>query len=251
VSQVLTVTFSALSAVILLETESLPLASVALGIGMLARPNVVFLWPFLLGLYASLKSFTRSEFLRASLRPALLSLIPIGAAALGLMGYNFIRFGNPFEFGYRIMNVGAYLKADLDAYGQFNLHFLARNFETMFLSLPRWDAACGFLVPSALGMSIFLTTPALVLLVRARPASTWSWSAWISALLLLTPLLLYFNTGSAQFGYRFLMDLIVPLLALFALALGERVSTSAKLLIWLGVLVNYLGLLWFHAGVCQ
>lgn len=251
VSQILAVTFSLLAAVALLETGSLPLASAALGVAMLARPNVVFLWPFLLGLHGSLKSLDRTNFLRASLRPALLSLIPIGLVVAGLMFYNYIRFDNLLEFGYRTMNVGAYLKADLAAYGQFNLHFLPRNFDAMLLSLPRWDAACGFFVPDPLGMSVLLTTPALILLYRARPSWTWSGAAWISILLLLAPLLLYFNTGSAQFGYRFQLDLIVPILCLLALAFGERVSAAARLLIWAGVLVNYLGVLWFLAGVCR
>ncbi|MBI5935231.1 MAG: hypothetical protein HY867_16135 [Chloroflexi bacterium] len=251
VSQIVTVTFSLLSAVILLESGSLTLASIALGVGMLARPNVVFLWPFLMGLYAGIKDIGWINLLCASWRTALASMIPLGAAALALLAYNYVRFDNPLEFGYRAMNVGAYLKADLDAYGQFNLHFLPRNLQTMFLALPHWNAACGFFVPSPMGMSILLTTPALLLLTQARPTSTWSGLAWTSALLLLAPLMLYFNTGSAQFGYRFLMDLIVPLLALLALAMKERVTTPVQLLIWLGILVNYLGVLWFHAGVCQ
>ncbi len=149
------------------------------------------------------------------------------------------------------MNVGDYLKPALAAYGQFNFHFVMNNLTTMFFALPRWNPSCGFPAPDGNGMSILITTPALIFLYKARGKSLWVWFAWLSVLLLMLPLLLYFNNGSFQFGFRFLMDLIVPLLCLLAFGAGQRLSFGMRLLILVGVLVNYYGLLWFFIRLCK
>ncbi len=246
-SQVLTVTCAALAIYLLLETQALWAASLALSMGMLARPNIVLLWFFLLGIYIERKSINRANALQNLLRPLLLSALPLGLATGALLWYNGIRFGNPFDFGYRAMNAGGVLRFDLAAYGQFSPHFLPRNFKIAFLALPRWTPSCRCFAPSEDGMSIFVTTPALLWLYKARRNTAWVWSAWISSLLLLIPLMLYFNTGSAQFGYRFLMDLILPLLCLLALVPRRRLPAMMRLLILAGMLINYFGVVWFSA----
>jgi len=246
-SQVLTVTWAALAIYLLLETQALWAASLALSVGMLARPNIVLLWFFLLGIHVELKSINRANALQRLLRPWLFSMLPLGLAMAALLWYNGVRFGDPFDFGYRAMKAGSVLGFDLAAYGQFSLHFLPRNFKIAFLALPRWVSSCRCFAPSEDGMSIFVTTPVLLLLYKARKNTPWVWSAWISSLLLLLPLMLYFNTGSAQFGYRFLMDLILPLLCLLALVPRRGLPTTMRLLILAGVLINYFGVVWFSA----
>ncbi len=250
-SQIVTVAFAALAVLLLLETRSLVPGSFFLAIGMLARPTIVLLWPLLYALYFELNSLSSKDYIRLSIKPVLLSAIPVGLVVCGLLWYNFIRFDSPFDFGYQTMNVGEYLKPGLATYGQFNFHFILNNLKTIFFSLPLWNPSCGFPAPDGNGMSIFITTPALIFLYKARSKSLWVWSAWLSVLLLLLPLLLYFNNGSFQFGFRFLMDLIVPLLCLLALGAGQRLSFGMRLLILVGVLVNYYGLLWFFIDLCK
>lgn len=250
-SQIVTVTFAALAVFLLLETRSLALASLSLAIGMFARPTIALLWPLLYALYFELNSPAGKDFIRLSIKPVLFSALPIGLAISGLLWYNFIRFDSPFDFGYQTMNVGDYLKPDLAAYGQFSTHYIMDNLTTIFFSLPRLNPSCRFPAPDGNGMSIFITTPALIFLYQARGKSLWVWSAWLSVLLLILPLLLYFNNGSFQFGFRFLMDLIVPLLCLLAFGAGQRLSSGMRLLILAGVLVNYYGLLWFFIDLCK
>lgn len=249
-SQIVTVTFAALAVFLVLETRSLAFASFSLAIGMLARPTIVLLWLLLYALYLELNSLAIKDW-RLSIKPVLLSAIPIGFAISGLLWYNFIRFDTPFDFGYQTMNVGEYLKPDLAQYGQFNAHFILNNLKTIFIALPLWNPSCGFPAPDGNGMSIFITTPALIFLYRARRKSLWVWGAWLSVLLLILPLLFYFNNGSFQFGFRFLMDLIIPLLALLAFGAGERLSVPMRLFILVGVLVNYYGVLWFFIDLCK
>lgn len=69
---------------------------------------------------------------------------------------------------------------------------------------------------------------------------------WLAFLLLLVPLLLYYNTGWWQFGYRFSLDFMVPVMVLLALAAGKSLSGNYRLLIIAGVLVNLYGVFWWH-----
>ncbi len=69
--------------------------------------------------------------------------------------------------------------------------------------------------------------------------------AWAAATLLLIPLLTYYNTGWWQFGYRFSLDFMTPVLILLALAAGPRVGWKVRALILLGVVVNAWGTWWF------
>ena len=65
-------------------------------------------------------------------------------------------------------------------------------------------------------------------------------------MLLVTVLLLYYNTGWVQFGYRFSLDFMTPVLVLLAIGAGQRVSSPMRFLIILSVLVNLWGVWWFN-----
>ena len=55
---------------------------------------------------------------------------------------------------------------------------------------------------------------------------------------MLMVLLFYYNTGYFQFGNRFSLDFMIPVMALLAVAAGKRVSSLMRMLILLGVCVN-------------
>ncbi len=93
--------------------------------------------------------------------------MPIGLGALALLGYNVARFGDPFDFGYLTQNVAREVRADLHTYGQFSLHYVSRNLWAMWAAGPVIDKQ-GQLVPIIEGMSLLLTTPAIVYALNAR-----------------------------------------------------------------------------------
>jgi hypothetical protein len=251
VAQICTVTFVLLAAWAAAATGSPWLTGTALALAMLGRPTVLFTWPLLFGIAAA--QWTPSLFpLRAlpwrrALRWSLASALPMAGAVVALLVYNWARFGDPFDFGYLTENVASELAPNLRTYGQFNLHYLPKNFWAMWLAGPRWLAEENRWAPDPEGMSLLLTTPAIIYLARARGRSPIVWGGWLALILLMVPLLLYYNTGWWQFGYRFSLDFMTPLLVLLAVAADRQPTWAMRLLIVLGILVNGYGLLWWHS----
>jgi hypothetical protein len=175
-------------------------------------------------------------------------LAPALAAAIGLLWYNQARFGNPLEFGYALANVDPALAADLNKYGPFSLSYLARNAQIAFAGLPSFQPGPPFFTPDRLGMSVFLATPALIYLFRRLPAGLWAWGAWAGVLLVQGALLLYYNTGWQQFGYRFSLDYMVLALCLVAANAGRRVSPLLGGLIVLAWAIHLRGIIWWFRG---
>lgn len=247
VAQICTVTFVALAVWLAVERASPWLVGTALALALAARPNVIFTWPLLLGIAATHRTAHQQRFSWSWISQwALKTAVPIVLVLGALLFYNAARFGNSLDFGYLTANVADKLAPDLRRYGQFHLHYLPKNFWAMWLAGPQWDGERNFWLPDPEGMSLLLTTPALIYLVRARQRSWVVTGGWLAVGLLLIPLLLYYNTGWWQFGYRFSLDFMIPVMVLLALAAHTRVTWSMRTLILIGVLVNLYGVLWWH-----
>jgi hypothetical protein len=250
VAQICTVTFVALAVWAAAATGSPWWTGTALACALLARPNVLLTWPLLLGIAASHLTAEPSLSWRLPWRAlsgwSVRSAVPIALAVGLLLIYNAARFGHPLDFGYLNENVAEALAPSLQTYGQFNLRYLPKNVWAMWLAGPQWQAEQNFWQPNPEGMSLLLTTPALIYLVRARGRSLLIAGGWVALLLLMIPLLLYYNTGWWQFGYRFSLDFMVPVVVLLAVAAGTRISWPMRLLILAGIVVNAYGLYWWH-----
>ncbi len=248
ISRILALTFMLLAALLALRRKSPWLIGLAVGLSLWARPNMIFIWPFLLAVYWQGLIDDHQFSIRKLLTWVLANAIPICAAVAGLLYYNWLRFDNWFDFGYAAMNVSA--ESGVPQYGQFNLSFIPRNLYYMWLSLPLISESCKQrLIPNVQGISILLTTPPIIYIFRTLKKKVWVIGAW--AALLLQILLLSTHTGVAwEFGYRFLMDFIIPLMALIALGAGERVSRLLQGLIIAGIIVNLWGVLWYFGFWC-
>lgn len=252
VAQVSAVTFVALAVLLAVKGRSPWLVGLALGLAVAARPTVAFTWPLLLGIAAThlgvgvARQDVRQEW-PSLLRWAVRSAVPVALAVAALLVYNWARFADPLNFGYMTENVDRRFVADLHRYGQFNLHYLPRNLWALWLAGPLWDAQRNFWFPDPEGMSILLTTPAIIYLMRARGRSWLVIGGWLALILTAIPVLLYYNSGWQQFGYRFSLDFMVPVVVLLALAAGSRTSWPMRALIALGVVVNLYGVIWWLA----
>lgn len=249
ISRLLALTFMLLAVVLVLKRKSPWLVGLAIGLTVWARPNTVFIYPFLLGVrWQDLLDGQAFQFKK--LVPwAAATAVPVVAAVVCLLGYNQLRFGDWLDFGYATMNVGVNNEV-LKAYGQFNPAFIPFNLYYMWASLPYFSDSCfNRLVPNPQGISLLLTTPAMIYLLKSFRKTIWVAGAWAAVLLQVG--LLSLHTGSAwEFGYRFLLDFIIPVMALIAVGAGSRVSWLLRGLILAGVAVNLWGVLWYYDILC-
>jgi len=241
VSQTCTVTFLVLAAWLAVARGSALAAGCALALAMLGRPHVALCLPLLLGIAAQGRA---GSWKRWGMR----ATVPMIVSLAALMAYNVARFGNAFDFGYRGAEVHPTLVQNLATYGQFNLRYVPQNLWTMLLAMPVWVPEIGALLPNPEGMSLLVTTPALIYLVRARQKMPLVAGAWAAIGLLLVPLLTYYNTGWVQFGYRFSLDFMTPIMVLLAIGAGPRIPLPMRVLIVIGVAVNAWGVWWSGLG---
>jgi hypothetical protein len=234
----------ALAAALAAAGRSPVLVGGALALAMLARPNLVLGLPLLVGIAAQILAdagvrLRSREGLSRLARWTTLAALPLVAAGLALLAYNAARFGSPFDFGYTRQVLYDQHAAKLATLGWFNVRYVPENLFAMLLALPRWEA--GRLVPDWAGMSLLVTTPALILLPQARRPRPLVIGAWWAVALLLVPLLTYYNTGYKQFGYRFSLDFMTPVMLLLAIAVGKGLGATAGVLILAGIAVNAWG----------
>jgi hypothetical protein len=170
---------------------------------------------------------------------------PCVVVGCSLLVYNAVRFESPTEFGHSYLATGTI--ARIRDFGLFNLTFLSRNLTAAFTLLPSLDADYPYLHLSKHGMSLLLTSPALVWLLWPMRAHPLARGFALAAATVAVPIFFYQNTGWEQFGFRFSLDFMPYLVG--ALALGGRpINRAFKALIIVGVLVNAFGAVTFKRG---
>lgn len=168
---------------------------------------------------------------------------PCLVAGLLLLWYNYARFSDPMEFGHTYLAGGTIPR--IRDWGLFHPHFIERNLAAAFAVVPKVTDAAPYVKLSKHGMSLLLTTPALLWLLRSRGTGRLGWQVGLTTLVVVVPILLYQNTGWEQFGFRFLLDFLPWLIVL--LALGRfRLSGWFKAAVVVGILVNAVGAVTFQ-----
>lgn len=249
IERILALTFMLLAVCLSLKKYSPLVIGIAFGLSLWSRPNGVFLWPLLVGIYLQQSKEGGNLTFRAVIKWIFINAIPIIIAVYVLLYYNWIRFGNWFDFGYQNQNVGQNA-ANVISDGFFNMKVIPRNFTRMLLDLPIVDQSCRWIfVPNHLGMSIFFTTPILFYIFKGFRKTLFVFSVWL-ALILEILLLLMQNGITWEFGYSYILDIITPLMVLLSIGLGQKISTLMKVLIFLGIGINLWGLLWYFGFYC-
>ena len=160
-----------------------------------------------------------------------------------LFWYNAARFGDPFEFGHRLLAIA--WRPRIEKWGLFSFHYVGKNLGVMLSSLPYTGVPVAPFQISGHGLALWLTTPIYAWAVWPRRTSATFWAVALTAALVALPSLLYQNSGWFQFGYRFSNDYAVFLFAL--LALGKRRFGGAFFALALAaVLVNAFGAVSFQ-----
>jgi hypothetical protein len=182
------------------------------------------------------------------LRPLLLRgtlfALPILAIGGAAMAMNHARFHDPFVFGHEYLLIA--WRGRIETWGLFDYHYVPRNLAVFLGGLP-WFGPHGYLRISGHGLAIWVTTPALALVLWPRQRlDAGMRTLALAALLVCLWNLGYQNSGWLQFGYRFALDYMTALFVL--LAVGGRSVRSLPFLAALvfAIAVNLFGAITFQ-----
>ncbi len=222
------------------------------GAGFLTRATLLAALPY--WVWRSLPDAVR-ERLPADLGGALRAALPkLVMVALGFapafafaLWYNVVRFGNPFESGYGIAALPEFLEARR-ALGVFSLAHVSMNLEYFLVHLGQSIPTFPWFKPDGLGLSVLLTSPGLLMAVRADWRRRETIALGVTALLVLAPSILYYGGGWWQFGYRYALDCFPFVMALCAMAAARHgIGWGWRALILFGVVVNLYGVYWNYS----
>ncbi len=170
------------------------------------------------------------------------SFLPAAAVGIFYGVLNFLRFGNPLEFGHNYLPEFLAEPQFSISYVPYNLYRLIRlpAIGDGFIAFPRFDGFAFYLASPIVLSFVFL------FLRRARKKTD-----FLTLFLLILHLLLlcmHRTLGGWQFGARYTVDLLPFLFfAILSLAKKDEFPIFSRVLFLFGFLLNALGILWLIA----
>jgi hypothetical protein len=197
----------------------LPVALACVGVLMLV---LRIGWPIRL-------STDRARAFRTTVAFGLGMAIPVG----GYFVYNLARWGTLMDEGYTKIP-GVLEDPIYEKYGIFAIEYIPRHVHAIFLRSWNFVDDPPFFQPSWWGLGLFLTTPLLIWLVRARLQDPRVLGSVVATALVAIPIVTHGNVGLTQFGYRFSLDVQVFLFVILATVFERGMSRLA----WLAALAS-------------
>jgi hypothetical protein len=171
--------------------------------------------------------------------------LPVAAALLVLFLYNFVRFGNVMEFGYRLQLLTGEQAANR-TYGLWGLvHFPANLYYFLFkgpegIFLPGTKIMTyPYLRPNSWGMSILFTSPIFLWIFKAPWENPVVRLSALTSTLFFFALMGYYGIGVDQYGYRYALDFYPFLFVMLAYASKNGFSPPMKMITVASFLFNW------------
>jgi hypothetical protein len=171
--------------------------------------------------------------------------VPATMVLAALFWHNRARFGSPFEFGHRLLQIG--WKPRIERWGLFSYHYLGKNLGIVFSGLPFTGVPGVPFQINAHGLALWITSPFYAWAVWPKRTGPYFWALAATALAVAAPDLLYQNSGWVQFGYRFSNDFAPFVFVMMAVG-GRRLSVPFWLLGAAALVVNAFGAISFQRG---
>jgi len=179
-------------------------------------------------------------------RIAIRRLVVFGLTLAAMGGlyllYTYGEYGS-FTFGYER---GQFVDEPWFSKGLFDISYIPRQLNAILFSVPVFTDQFPYFKPSFMGLGLFLATPALLYMFRARLKERLSLAALAALFLVSIPIVTYGATGYAQFGYRFSLDLLPFMAILVASGMRHRLDRLKIAVILLCCAINLWGVLSFH-----
>lgn len=186
-----------------------------------------------------------------SLLVRLLPALLLGVAGVALLlWFNHTRFGELFENGISYHKMHPLFRERFSAHGYFDLAYLPRNLEALFLLLPKPLDGWPYFRFTPQGLSLFLASPLYLYLLLSLRRGVRRQAAvlWAVVIAGLVPILLLVGTGEYQFGHRYSSDLQVFMSLLVLIGMNGRLSKPACALLLASIAINGYGAWWFVSG---
>jgi hypothetical protein len=215
-----------------------PLTGLFLAVALLSRQMSVYSGIFLAVLVWS--SPARRTLLGRLAHLAGLALV--SGVAVGIyLWFNAARFDNPFEPGYRYLDVGEPWKTNTERFGQFNLAYVPFNFLHMFFQGFHFQLTDHQFQMDRNGTSLTVASPWVFAAFLAVWRPRYLVAAWCSILLTVAHQLVYYSNGWAQLNaQRYMLDFLPVLLPLIALGVRRLPPVLWKAAVAYSVVLNFL-----------
>ncbi len=216
------------------------IAGLFLGCAAASRLPMGLTLPFYLALFLGIQFPPRIEMpSRPQLRAGALVLAGVAVPAILVAGYNLARYSTPFEFGYGL--IPGVLDEPWYANGLLSIDYVPRHAHLILMRGFDFVEQFPWFRPNWTGTSLVLTLPILLWLVKARSSTPLIAYGWIAIAFAMIPNLLHGAPGFAQFGYRFILDVLPVVLLMLGWVFRQSISIEARIAIGIGIAVNAYG----------
>lgn len=227
--------FLSLALLATLKHRSAVFVGLMLGIAYLSRVHIILSFPVFVYLLSK-NGLTKKQMVGF--------ICVLGSFVCANFLYNYVRFGSILDKGYLL--IPGVLDEPWFSKGLAHPSYLSMNLKTMFWSFPKRLAEPPYIQPSWYGLSIWITSPFMLLVFIAKRTKE-TIAYWFGALVILAVVLMHGSNGFAQFGYRFAVDAYPFFVTLLAHSIKRtKIHTYHFVLLSIAVFVNLWGVLWIN-----
>jgi hypothetical protein len=216
------------------------LTGMALAGTVLTRTHMLFagLWPAVYLAYNCDRLASKRMFRNLGL---LAAPVALGCALLG--AYNWFRFGSVLDNGLNYHLMAKDFAENFNRYGLFSFYYVATNFFYQYIAYPFPLHSKTFQ-----GGSLLLLSPVFLAAFWGIAKGQPRWSIWTLVVSIITvqiPILMLMGTGWVQFGPRYALDFLLPLLLLTAIGIRFWPTSVLAILTIVSVLHFLVGTAYF------
>jgi len=228
------------------------LIGLLLGASFWCRLPVILSLPFFLIMLSDLwikKEKHTNPLKRINFMPLLKLGLGVGIFVLFNFLYNYLRFDT-------LSNIAYTMQAKEEPWfypeGLFHISYIPKQLWIFSLKPPVFSPNVPYVMPSLEGMSILITTPAVIYALFAGIRNKLAIACWSAIIPIALVSFTHGGYGWIQFGYRFALDFYPFLLVLIALGIKSHLKDDLdlrwdqKTLISISILVNLWGVLWIN-----
>jgi len=243
-AQVASVTFALLALNLAVRRRWPLLGGLFLGLAAGSRLPVGLTLPLYVALYGGLSVRPPAWPDREGLVRIAWLVLGVAIIAAPIALYNVARFGSPLDFGYTRIpsSYGMVLDEPWYTNGLNCLCYVPRNLHALFIRGFDYVDQPPWFRPNWTSLSILITTPVVLWLVKARSWAPLIVFGWIAVVLGILPDITHGGVGWTQYGYRRILDVAPVLFLMLGWVFRNGMSVEAKAAIVAGIGVMAYGI---------